>query len=113
MGEVNLSIHGKSYGIACDDGQEGRVADLGRYVDVRLREIAASGAASSDAHLLVLTALMMADEIYEMREAMRHLVPASSVRQRVSEDDERHIVEAIEHLAGRIDSVAARLQKIQ
>lgn len=113
MGEISLSIHGKNYGIACDDGQEGRVADLGRYVDVRLREIAASGAAHNDAHLLVLTALMMADEIYEMREAMRHLVPSASVKQRVTEDDERHIVEAIEHLAGRIDSVAARLQKLQ
>lgn len=40
MAEVNLSIYGKSYGIACDDGQEDRVLELGGYVDARLREIA-------------------------------------------------------------------------
>ena len=68
MAEVNLSINGRNYGIACDDGQEKRVKELGYYVDQRIKEIARAGAANNDAHLLVLTALMLADEIYELRE---------------------------------------------
>lgn len=122
MGEVNLAIHGKSYGVACDDGQEPRVSHLGKYVDQRLREIAAAGAASNESHLLVLTAIVLADEIQELREMVRQMAPANAnaVAQQmqavsssnISKDDERQIAAAIDHLAGRISSVAARLKEI-
>ena len=120
MGEVNLAIHGKSYGVACDNGQEQRVVQLGKLVDSRLREIAAAGAASNESHLLVLTAIVMADEIQELRETMKNMPPANgnAVLQQVpqgglSKDDERQLAAAIDHLATRINSVAARLQEIE
>lgn len=115
MGEINLAIHGKSYGVACDDGQEQRVSQLGKFVDTRLREIAAAGAASNESHLLVLTAIVMADEIQELRENMRHMVPANAnggAQGGLSKDDERQIAAAIDHLAIRINSVATRLREI-
>ena len=122
MADVNLSIHGKTYNIACDAGQERRVAELGKYVDARLREIAAAGAASNEPHLLVLTGLVLADEIYELRDMVAELRNRSpkvireevavEAEQRVSEEDEMEILAAIEQLANRIDTVAERLQKI-
>jgi cell division protein ZapA len=120
MGEVSLAIHGKSYGVACDDGQEPRVAHLGKYVDARLREIAVAGAASNESHLLVLTAIVLADEIHELREAMRHMKPVNGnaqpvqqvVQQGMSKEDEREIATAIEHLAARINSMAAKFQEV-
>ncbi len=115
MAQVNVSIHGKTYGISCDDGQEQRVQQLAAYVDARLREIAGAGAASTEPHLLVLTALVLADEIYENRASMAisaQNTVNSGEDDGLSEDDERVIVDAINHLASRIDSVAERLQKI-
>lgn len=111
MAEVSVVIHGKPYGISCDDGQERRVQELAKYVDARLREIASAGAASNESHLLVLTALVLSDEIFDARQTKA--VPATERYQdRLTEDDEEMIVEAINHLAARIDSVAERLQKI-
>jgi cell division protein ZapA len=110
MAEVNVAIHGKTYGIACDDGQERRVQDLARYVDLRLKEIAGAGAASNEPHLLVLTALVLADEIFDTKASLQ--APQAPLDDLLTEDDERVIVEAINHLAARIDSVAERLQKI-
>lgn len=110
MAQVNVAIHGKVYGIACDDGQERRVQELAGYVDMRLREIAGAGAATNESHLLVLTALVLADEIFDTKANM--VAPAYAEDDRLSEDDERVIVDAINHLAARIDSVAERLQKI-
>jgi cell division protein ZapA len=124
MAEVSLNIHGKAYGIACDDGQEQRVVQLGKYVDARLREIAGSGAATTESHLLVLTALVLADEAFEMREHVNSLyqqqqanptaqrLAAAMTEERLSEEDEKLIVAAIDKLANRIDSVAQRLQAI-
>lgn len=110
MAQVNVAIHGKVYGIACDDGQERRVQELAGYVDMRLREIAGAGAATNESHLLVLTALVLADEIFDTKANMA--APAYAEDDRFSEEDERVIVDAINHLAARIDSVAERLQKI-
>lgn len=116
MAEVNLNIHGKSYGIACDDGQENRVVEVGEYVDNRARDIASAGAASNENHLLVLTALVLADEVKELRDSLTTVQANGSsqqqpvVQQGLSEDEERRIIQSIEQLANRIDSVASRLK---
>lgn len=121
MAEVSLNINGKAYGISCDDGQEQRVVQLGKYVDARLREIAGSGAASTEAHMLVLTALVLADEAFENREQAAALYNQQQAQprfqpqandERLSEEEEKMIVSAIDKLASRIDSVAQRLQAI-
>ena len=122
MAQVSLVIHGKSYSIACDPGQEKRVQDLGRQVDARLREIAAAGAATTETHLMVLASLVMADEIQELRESVNGLnaqvrqpsKPSARQQQpeRISVEEENEILSAIDHLAARIDTVAERLAKI-
>jgi cell division protein ZapA len=117
MAEVNLAIHGRNYGIACDDGQEQRVIEVGRYVDTRAREIAQAGAAGNETHLMVLTALVLADEISELHMSMKSMKSASrkfadSAPQRISDADEKKIADAITSLSARIDSVAKRLQQI-
>lgn len=126
MAEVSLNIHGKAYGISCDDGQEQRVVQLGKYVDARLREIAGGGGAGTESHLLVLTALMLADEAFENREhaaALYHQAQQqhssaprhqhqSQAANGMSEEEEKMIASAIDKLASRIDSVAQRLQAI-
>lgn len=115
MGEVNLVIHGKSYGITCDDGQESHILTLAKYIDSRMREIAATGGATNEAHLLVLTSIVLADEINEARKVAQTASQSTTraVKQRVTEEEERQISEAIQHLASRIDSVAQRLQDLQ
>lgn len=110
MAEVNLTINGRNYGIACDNGQEKRVKDLGFYVDQRMREIARAGAASNDAHLLVLTALMLADEVYELRDELSELNGRVRSIDNEREDDEL-MVRAIDHLAERINLIAGRIAK--
>lgn len=115
MAQVNITIHGKTYGIACDDGQERRVQELGRYVDLRLKDIAGAGAATNESHLLVLTALVLADEVFDAQNNLEHhlqAAPEPVYEERMNEEDERIIVDAINQLAARIDSVADRLLKI-
>jgi cell division protein ZapA len=110
MAEVTLTINGRNYGIACDDGQEKRVRDLGYYIDQRVREIARAGAATNESHLMVLTSLMLADEIFDMRDNVSSM--ESQVRQsRGNGRDEVAIAGAIGELSDRIDDIADRIQK--
>lgn len=111
MGEVNIKINGRDFGISCQDGQEQRVTDLGKYVDTRLKDISKAGAASSENHLLVLTTLMLADEVFDLKEnegvVSQHLETA-----RANQNDEAEVVNAIGHLAERIDTIAKRIQSV-
>ena len=54
MSEVQVKINNKSYGIACDEGQEDRVRELGNYVNERLTALMNSGAGTSEIQNLVL-----------------------------------------------------------
>lgn len=116
MAEVNITLNGRSYEIACDAGQEGRVVDLAAYIDQRLQGIARSGGAYNDAHLLVLTALVLADEVYEAREEeARARMQASKTPGAVqaaapNKEEEAILVRLVGELAKRIDSIAQRVQ---
>lgn len=115
MGEVSLQINGKSYPILCDDGQEQRVMELAKFVDGKLQEIAKSGAANNDNHLLALTALILADEVFELKNnlsaADQLMQEAGAGQENLSESDEQAIADAINSLANRITLVSDRIQK--
>lgn len=123
MSEVNITINGRIYEIGCDNGQEGRVVDLATYVDQRLQQIARSGAAYNDAHLLVLTALVLTDELFEMREngtapktarAAAAPAPAAAPAAKgeeggLSAQDEAALAKLLEQVAKRVDSIATKV----
>ena len=118
MSEVTLKINKRGYSLACDEGQEQRINDLGHYVDSRLRDIEASGAATNESHLLVLTSLVLADEVYELRDEVarmndyiREMQNGRSMaeQQGMSDQEEKLVADAIDHLAQKIESISSRM----
>jgi len=111
MAEVTIYINGRSYDISCDNGQEGRVVDLASYIDQRLQMISRSGAAYNDAHLMVLTAIVLADEIFDARSgqpaAARTAAPAPAAKD--NSRDEAAIVKMLEQITKRIEGVATKV----
>ena len=108
MAEVTVSIRGRNYGITCDDGQEGRVRELGAYVDEKIKAMAGAGAASSDAQLLVLTSILLADEVFEARDNQGDASTAAA-NSHPSEVDEQ-VLQTVENLASRVNTISERLQ---
>lgn len=109
MAHITLMINGRSFGMECDDGQEQRVRELGHYVDAKIRSISASGGATNENHLLVLTSLMLTNEIFELRDQLG----AMGEQIRANEDwatQETAVAQMIETLSERIDLIANRIQ---
>ncbi|HYE48961.1 MAG TPA: cell division protein ZapA [Azospirillaceae bacterium] len=115
MARVEITLNGRTYPLACEDGQEQRLRELGAYVDARLKEIASGAAAGSEAQLLVLTSLVLADEIFELRSAQlgaRRGAPAAAPAQGPATPSEGEaVVSAVDNLAKRIEDIAARLER--
>lgn len=66
MSILDIRINNRSYQIACDDGQENHVRGLARELDANVKDLGARmGGQVPDGTLLVLTALMLSDELNE------------------------------------------------
>jgi cell division protein ZapA len=65
MGTVSVHIAGRSYDLACEDGQENRLAALASQVDRETQELARQMGALGESRLLAMAGLMLADKLDE------------------------------------------------
>lgn len=114
MGQVAITINGRSYDIACDDGQEEHLARLGLYLDQKVAELVGNVGQVGDARLMVMASLLIADELADAYDELAEAKEAQEVQadQDGDEDTERNgaVQESLERLAQRIEDVAARLE---
>jgi len=66
MSQITVTVNGRKYDIACDDGQEAHLTRLAQYVDRRVDELIAAVGQVGDARLLVMASLLVADELSEV-----------------------------------------------
>ena len=67
MGQVAISLNGKSYRFVCGDGEEARITALGDYLRSKLDSLGPNLGRPGDDRMLVMAALMLADELFEAR----------------------------------------------
>ena len=109
MAQVTITIRGRQYQIACDDGQEAHLARLGRFLDERAAQLQQStGTSISEPLLLVMVGLVVADELADAAAEIESL-NASNAGASLAEAD-ANLAEAIGTLANRVEEVAARLE---
>ncbi|HUA77523.1 MAG TPA: cell division protein ZapA [Acetobacteraceae bacterium] len=67
MAEVTVRVNGYVYTVGCEDGQEAHLQSMAGEVDARIASIKAVGAQSGESRLLLLAALLLADELSDMK----------------------------------------------
>ena len=112
MPQVDVSINGRRYQIACDEGQEDHLTQLAEYVDKRVQELVGAVGQVGDSRLLVMTSLLVADELSEAYSALEEKADAGDGAAGVDagERDEA-LASMIEAMASRIESIAAGLER--
>jgi cell division protein ZapA (FtsZ GTPase activity inhibitor) len=95
--QVDIIINNRPYKVACEDGEQERLLHLGRYIDRRFRDLALAGGSGTDLHMMVLTCLVLADELFDAQ---------SGIGLATAKD-----AEAIDMLTRRIEVLANLLQR--
>lgn len=108
MAQVSITLRGRSYQIACDDGQEAHLTRLGRYLDERATQLLESTGPVSDSMLLVMVSLLIADELSDAAGELETLREKGNGDARVKA--EGAVVDAIDSLASRIAGLAEKLE---
>ena len=106
MAQVDVLINGKSYNVACDDGQEDHLLQLAGYVDQRIQDLVNSVGQVGDARLLVMASLLISDELSEIYAKKTKNNNIESTSQLLVE---QKLVKVINDLAQRIEEIAVTL----
>ena len=101
MREIGILLGGRNYRVACEDGQEHRIQDLARIIDGHMQALLSNARTVDHARLLVMAALLVADEVADLREAAtfwhdREMTAAGTINR---------VAERLETIADRLDQV--------
>ena len=115
MPHVQVTIAGRSYRMACGEGEEQHLEALAAAFDGRITEMRSSFGEIGDMRLHVMAALFMADELSEAKRriealegevaAVRAVTLADAER---GERAERQVADALGRTAERLERLAAR-----
>lgn len=116
MALVNVMVNGRAYTIACDEGEEERLRELASLVDAKAREVLETVGQVGDQRMLLMAALLMADECHESRSRMaaqgKDLGDLAGLQQGLSEQlgqVEEIAAEALEQAAERAEALLTHL----
>jgi cell division protein ZapA len=103
MAQVEISINGRPYVLACADGEELRLRQLAEYLDTRVGKLTRAVGNVGEAKLLLLIALTLADELSEANNKLG----LASREARTAPDAE--VAGHIERIAKRLDAIASKV----
>ena len=99
MAEVELTIAGRPYKVACRNGEEETLRAAGAIVDAKSREALAGLGTLSESRQLLFAALLLADQIIDGRDF------------EVPKGPDEDLVQRTNQLADRLESLADRLEQ--
>ena len=118
MSQVSVTINGRQFRMACEDGQEDHLMELARELDVRIESLRAKFGEIGDTRLTVMAALTVADELAEMGKRFKRLEEEMTAAQeaRVAAADRTQsaqaaVAAALTAAAERIESVTRKLNQ--
>jgi len=112
MAHVTVSINGRQYRMACEDGQESHLERLANELDRHVEQLRDSFGEIGDNRLLVMAALTISDELNEARQRMRRLETELAGLQdaRVAAADRGQATQAA--VAAALNAAAERIERV-
>jgi cell division protein ZapA len=116
MSQISVTINGRQFRMACEDGQEEHLTTLARELDSRIESLRGKFGEIGDTRLTVMAALTIADELGEMGTRVNRLEEElMAVQEAHVATTDRHkaaqasIAASLTSAAERIESVAKKL----
>jgi cell division protein ZapA len=73
MSQISVTINGKTYRMACDEGQENHLIQLGQKFDGYVGQLKGSFGEIGDQRLTIMAGIMVVDELSELQKKVLKL----------------------------------------
>lgn len=70
MGQVSVTLNGRTYRLRCEDGEEQRLFALAEHVREKVDRLVNDFGQIGDDRLLLMASLLVTDELFEARERL-------------------------------------------
>jgi len=112
MSQVNVTINGRQFRMACEDGQEGHLMELARELDTRISGLREKFGEIGDTRLTVMAAITVADELAETGQRVKRLEEELAALQdaRITASDRSKAAQAA--IATALSAAAERIEDI-
>lgn len=114
MAQMTVRINGYAYTVGCEDGQEAHLLAMAEQVDNRIANIKAVGGQSGEARLLVLAALLLADEVHDLRlelAAAQSAVQTAQAARPSRTVRDKDLARSLSRVANRAEEIAATIER--
>lgn len=118
MPQITVTINGRSFRMACDEGEEARLTALAKRFDGTIETLRGSFGEIGDLRLTVMAGIMVTDELTEMERRLKALeLDVESLRESgasLAEDAERdrqRLTRGLDEAAERIERLAESLAR--
>ena len=116
MAQVTVTIDGKQYRMACDEGQEEHLIDLASRFDRYVAHLKGSFGEIGDQRLTVMAGIMVMDELAELQKRVRGMESEIATLRKTRDDaltkadrNDAALTGALATLAERMEGLASRL----
>ncbi len=112
MSQVSVTINGRQFRMACEDGQEGHLMNLARELDNRIGGLRTKFGEIGDTRLTVMAAITVADELAEAGQRIKRLEEELAALQnaQVAISDRNKVAQAT--IAAALSKAAERVENI-
>jgi cell division protein ZapA len=118
MVQVNVTINGRQFRMACEEGEEAHLMELAEDLDRRIDRLRARFGEIGDTRLTVMAALTLSDELFETKEKLQRFEPElASLQDARTQSAERSmatqaaVAAALNSAAERIEGLTRRLNE--
>ena len=112
MSQVNVSIDGKSYRMACDPGQEDHLIDLAARLDKYVTHLKGAFGEIGDQRLTVMAGIMVMDELVELQKRVKTLEADMEALRQTRDAALQKADSADDMLTGRLEALAQKLEAV-
>jgi cell division protein ZapA len=112
MPQVTVTIAGKTYRMACAEGEEGHLEGLASSYDARIAEMRASFGEIGDLRLHVMAAIAQADELHETKRRVAALEAEVAALNSVNTSRDERLERIEARLAEGIQGAAERIEEL-
>jgi len=112
MGQVSVTLNGRTYRLECGEGEETHLIALAEYLGSHVDTMRRKFGQVGDDRLILMASLLVTDELWELRRQMQAMKSTLAEARRDRSVADQSVKNAQADLAARVSAAADRLEML-